>query len=160
MAFPTHILAAAGITEDRKGNVLLVKTYNNGWVYPGGQVEIGESIPNAVIRETKEESGIDIVVGPLVGIYSNTGTHLWHDGKTHVPTKAMFDFVCYYKGGELCISDETSDSIWYPKEKALEFITHPAMVLRYQAYLDYCGKILYADYVSRPEFILKSRRYV
>lgn len=160
MSFPTHILAAAGFTEDGKGNILLVKTHNHGWVFPGGQVEVGENIPDAVIRETKEESGIDIKVGPLVGIYSNTGTYIYYDGKTRVPTKAMFDFICYYEGGELATSDETSDSMWIPREKALELIKHPAMQLRYQAYLDYSGKILYVDYVSRPEFVLKSKRYV
>lgn len=160
MTFPTHILAAAGFTEDGKGNILMVKTHNNGWVYPGGQVEIGESIPDAVVRETKEESGIDIEVGPLVGIYSNTGTYIWYDGKTHVPTKAMFDFICYYKSGDLGTSDETSDSMWVPKEKALELNMHPVYRLRYQAYLDFSGKILYADYVAHPEFVLKSKRYV
>ena len=160
MSFPTHILAAAGFTEDGRGNVLMVKTHHHGWVYPGGQVENGESIPDAVIRETKEESGIDIEVGPLVGVYSNTGSYIWHDGKTFVPTKAMFDFICCYKGGELGISDETSDSMWVPKEKLLELNDHPVYQMRIRAYLDFAGKVLYADYEARPEFKLKSKRYI
>ena len=35
---PTHIVATGGIVEDNAGNILLVKTYHGGWVFPGGQV--------------------------------------------------------------------------------------------------------------------------
>lgn len=59
MAFPTHIVSAGGIVEDGKGNILLVKAHDDGWVYPGGITEIGENLIDGVIREIKEESGID-----------------------------------------------------------------------------------------------------
>lgn len=36
MNFPTHIVSAGGIVEDSQGNILLVKTQHNGWVYSGG----------------------------------------------------------------------------------------------------------------------------
>ena len=160
MAFPTHIVAAAGFTEDGKGNILMVRTHHHGWIYPGGQIENGESIPNGVIRETKEESGIDIEVGPLVGIYSNTGSYVWHDGKTFVPTKVMFDFICYYKGGELGTSEETMDSMWVPKEKVIDLLDRDIFKLRYQAYLDFAKRVLYAEYSTRPEYTLKSKRYI
>ncbi len=42
---PTHIIAAAGIVINEKDEVLMVKTHNSGWVFPGGQVEVGENIP-------------------------------------------------------------------------------------------------------------------
>lgn len=74
MTFPTHIVATGGFVEDGQGNILLVKTRDGGWVYPGGQVEVGENLIDGLIREIKEESGIDVSVGSLVGVYSNTGT--------------------------------------------------------------------------------------
>ncbi|NIO10324.1 MAG: NUDIX domain-containing protein [Deltaproteobacteria bacterium] len=40
------------------------------WVFPGGYVDRGESVKDAAIRETKEESGLDVRLGPLVGVYS------------------------------------------------------------------------------------------
>ena len=40
------------------------------WVFPGGYVDRGESVKDAAVRETKEESDLDVRLGPLVGIYS------------------------------------------------------------------------------------------
>ena len=112
MVMPTHIVAVGGIVEDGNGNILLVKTRNGGWVFPGGQVEVGENLPDALMREIKEESGIDVTVSKLIGVYSNTAIHKWYDGVTDVPTKVMLDFTCEVVGGELAISDETTDSRW------------------------------------------------
>ena len=108
MVMPTHIVAVGGIVEDGNGNILLVKTRNGGWVFPGGQVEVGENLPDALIREIKEESGIDVTVSKLIGVYSNTAIHKWYDGVTDVPTKVILDFTCELVGGELAISGETS----------------------------------------------------
>jgi len=94
MVMPTHIVAVGGIVEDSKGNILLVKTRNSGWVFPGGQVEIGENLTDALVREIKEESGIDVSVTKLIGVYSNTAIYKWYDGVTDVPTKVMLDFTC------------------------------------------------------------------
>ncbi|WP_316569406.1 NUDIX hydrolase [Neobacillus sp. YIM B06451] len=160
MAMPTHIAAAGGIVENTQGEILLVKTHNQGWVFPGGQVEVGENLIDAVIREVKEESGIDVEVSHLIGVYSNTATYKWYDGVTDVPTKVMFDFVCKFVGGELGISDETTDSKWVPKESVLDYIETPAIRTRYQAYLDFDGKTTYMEYVTSPEFVVKLNRTV
>ena len=108
MQMPTHIVAAGGIVEEENEQILLVKTYHGGWVFPGGQVEVGENLMDGLIREVEEESGIQIEVMQLIGVYSNTGMYKWHDGITDVPTKVMFDFICKPLGGELRTSDETS----------------------------------------------------
>lgn len=61
---------------------------------------------DGVIREIKEEKGIDATVSQLINIVSSTGIQKWYDGETDVPTKVMFDFVCKAEGGELTTSDE------------------------------------------------------
>ncbi|MBS4203634.1 NUDIX hydrolase [Lederbergia citrea] len=160
MSFPTHIVAAGGFVEDGEGNILLVKTRDGGWVYPGGQVEVGENLMDALVREVKEESGIDTKVSYLVGIYSNTGIFKWYDGVTDVPTQVIFDFVCKPVGGELAVSEETTESRWVAKDKVLDFIEHPAIRTRYQAYLDFNGEINYKEYVTKPEFQLKHETYI
>lgn len=160
MPMPTHIVAVGGIVENEQGDILLVKTYHGGWVFPGGQVEAGENLHDAVAREIKEESGIDAVVSYLIGIYSNTGMYKWHDGVTEVPTKVMMDYVCRPVGGELCTSDETSESCWVPRDKVLDYITAPAISVRYQAYLDFDGKVNYMEYITKPDFQLKLKTTV
>ena len=161
MQMPVHIVAAGGIVENTQGEILLVKIRRSGhWVFPGGQVEVGENLIDGVIREVKEESGIDVIVSHLVGIYSNTATYEGHSGVEIVPTKVMFDFVCEPVGGELTTSDETSDSRWVRKEEVLDLVAAPALRTRYQAYLDYNGSVNYGDYITKPQFELKLERNV
>ncbi|MGG4345249.1 NUDIX hydrolase [Paenibacillus lautus] len=161
MPFPTHIVATGGFVEDGQGNILLVKTRDGGWVYPGGQVEVGENLIDGLIREIKEESGIDTTVSYLIGVYSNTGIFKWYDGVTDVPTQVGFDFVCKPVGGELlAVTEETTDSRWVAKDKVLDFIEHPAIRTRYQAYLDFNGAVNYIAYLTKPEFIIKHQTYI
>lgn len=158
MPMPTHIVAVGGIAQNEHGEILLVKTLHGGWVFPGGQVEVGENLMDALVREIKEESGIDVVVSCLIGVYSNTGIEIWHDGVMVVPTKVMFDFICDPVGGELCTSEETSECGWFEKDKVLDMITAPAIRTRYQAYLDFDGSSCYMDYVTSPRFEIKLKR--
>lgn len=161
MQMPVHIVAALGFVENDKEEILIVKERRSGkWVFPGGQVEVGENLMDGLIREIKEESGIDVEISHLTSIYSNTGTYEGHSGVKTVPTKVMFDFVCKPIGGELTTSDETSASRWVNKEEVLNMISAPALRTRYQAYLDYNGSINYMDYITRPQFELKMRRNV
>jgi 8-oxo-dGTP diphosphatase len=145
MQMPVHIVAAGGFVESKQGEILLVKDRRGGWVFPGGQVEVGENIIDGLTREIKEESGIDVVISHLVGIYSNTATYEGHSGVKIVPTKVMFDFVCEPVGGELSTSDETSESRWVSRVEVLDMISAPALRTRYQAYLDYQGSIHYME---------------
>lgn len=59
----------------KNSSILLIKRkndpYQGFWALPGGFVEYGETVENAAVRETKEETGIDIKLGDLVGVYSD-----------------------------------------------------------------------------------------
>jgi len=160
MSFPTHIISAAGYVFDDNRNILLVKTNNRGWDCTGGQIEIGESIEEGVLREVMEESGIKASVRSLVGVYSNIGTYTWHDGKTPVPTKVNFDFICDYIEGDPTPSDETSEVIWVASENVMDYITIPVIRMRFQNVLSFDGRIHYCSYVTRPEFKLMSDRFI
>ena len=160
MGWPTHIVAAAGYVFDTKGNILIVKTHNRGWDCTGGQVEEGENIEDAVLREILEESGVKANVKCLCGIYSNVGKHLFYDGVTPVPTKVMMDFICEYIEGELTCSNETSDVIWVPKTEVLSYITSPAQLYRFTKVLEFDGRVTYSSYVTKPEFRVLAERYI
>ena len=67
---------AAAIPVDDLGRVILLRRgFDPGqglWTFPGGFVDLGESVPDAARRETDEELGIAIELGPLVGVYSRS----------------------------------------------------------------------------------------
>lgn len=157
---PTHIIAGAGIVLNGNEEVLMVKTYNAGWVFPGGQVEVGENVIDAVKREIMEETGVDIEVGEVFCISSNTGKYPGYNGVKEVPTKIMLDFICRAKGGTPRPSDENSESMYVPKDKALEMIEAPSIIERYKAYLEYAGRPAYMEYVTKPSFELKLKRLI
>lgn len=157
---PTHIIAGAGIVINENDEVLLVKTHNAGWVFPGGQVEVGENVIDAVKREIMEETGIDIEVGEVFCISSNTGKYPGYHGVKEIPTKIMLDFICRAKGGTPRPSDENSESKYVAKAKALELIQAPAIIERYKAYLEYTGRPIYMEYITNPSFELKLKRLI
>ena len=151
MASPTHIIAVAGLVEDGRGNVLLVKSnHRKIWEFPGGQVESGENLEQALSREIREESGVEVSVRCLVGLYSNVQETIWYDGVTKNPTKLTLDFICDYVCGDLITSEETSEVIWCPRENALEMVGHPIFKMRIENLLNFSGEIFYNAYSSQP----------
>lgn len=157
---PTHIIAGTGIVINESNEVLMVKTYNAGWVFPGGQVEVGENVIDAVKREIMEEAGVDVEVGEVFCISSNTGKYPGYNGVKEIPTKIMLDFICRAKGGVPRPSDENSESAYVPKDKVLNLIQTPAIMERYKAYMEYAGRPTYMEYVTKPSFQLKLKRLI
>ena len=157
---PTHIIAAAGIVKNRNNEILLINNRRRGWEFPGGQVEVGENIIDAVRREIMEETGVEIDVGEVFCVSSNTCKHPGYNGVREVPTKLMFDFVCVARSGSPRPSDESSESGFFPIDKVPEMIRSPAYIERYKAFLEYSGRPIYLEYVTYPEFRLKLKRLI
>jgi hypothetical protein len=72
----------------------------------------------------------------------------------------MLDFICRAKGGIPRPSDENSESAFFSIGKAQELITAPAIVERFKAYLEYTGRPIYMEYVTKPSFQLKLKRSI
>ena len=157
---PVHILAAAGIVINEKNEILMVKNLRRGWEFPGGQVEAGENVINGVKREILEETGIEAEVGEVFCISSNTGKYPGYNGVKEIPTKIILDFICHAKGGIPGPSEENSETSFVPKDKVLELIRTPAYIERYKAFLEYAGRPIYMEYVTKPEFQLKLKRLI
>lgn len=65
---PIDLAAHVAIIQD--GEILLTKRADvEAWVLPGGQVDTGESVAEAAVREAREETGLDVQLTRLVGIY-------------------------------------------------------------------------------------------
>ncbi len=62
--------------RDRSGApVVLIERRHEpvGWALPGGFVDLGETVEQAAVREAREETGLEIVLGPILGVYSEPG---------------------------------------------------------------------------------------
>ncbi len=66
-----HFVAVGGFVTNEKKEVLLIKSPLRGWEFPGGMVEPGESLTEALIREVKEESGVNVSIKGIIGLYKN-----------------------------------------------------------------------------------------
>ncbi|WP_404462636.1 NUDIX hydrolase [Sutcliffiella horikoshii] len=75
---PKHIIAVSAYVTNEKGEALLVKTHlrSDTWEAPGGQVEEGEPLDQAICREVLEETGIVISPIGITGVYYNATKHI------------------------------------------------------------------------------------
>lgn len=70
------VLVAYAVVRDERGEVVLVQRRDDhNWELPGGRVEVGETVGEAVVREVAEEAGIAITLTGIAGVYSDP-THI------------------------------------------------------------------------------------
>lgn len=78
------MLFAGGCVFDQEGKVLLQRRGDsNRWGFPGGAIEIGETPEMAAIREVREETGLDVSVKDLIGIYTDCDMEYPNGDKAH-----------------------------------------------------------------------------
>ena len=78
------LVFAGGCVFDECGRVLLQKRGDSeNWGFPGGAIELGETPENAAIRELKEETGLDVVVKSLIGVYTDSDMRYPNGDQTH-----------------------------------------------------------------------------
>ena len=100
------------VTND-DGEVLLIRrTDNDNWAVPGGAVDLGESVAQAAIRETREESGIDCQITGIVGIYSDPKHVILYTSDGEVRQEFSILLTAQPVGGLPTPSSETSDVRW------------------------------------------------
>lgn len=100
----------AAIIQDAQGRVLLQRRSDNGlWGLPGGSVEIGESVGDAIVREVREETGLTVEVVRLVGVYSDPRLQVVRYPDGNVVHYVSTLCACRILGGTLQTCDETLD---------------------------------------------------
>jgi ADP-ribose pyrophosphatase YjhB (NUDIX family) len=110
--YVTPKVAVGAVVHNDAGEILLVKRADSGiWLYPTGWADVGYSASEVVVKEVREETGIDCV--PLKPIALLDGLRL---GFTRVPLYSLV-FLCRATGGELVAHPlETADVGWFAED--------------------------------------------
>jgi 8-oxo-dGTP diphosphatase len=112
--YPQKPEAAIGALVLKDQKVLLVKRSQSPskglWALPGGKINLGETLQQAVMREVFEETGVSVI--PLQPIYSFDSIH--KDGKGNTQFHyVIVDLLAEYKGGELKAGDDAAEVGWF-----------------------------------------------
>jgi ADP-ribose pyrophosphatase YjhB (NUDIX family) len=105
------IRCVGAVVHDAAGRLLVVRRAHDPgrgqWSLPGGRVEPGESDASAVARELREETGLEVRVGPLVGSVQR-GSYL------------IFDYAAEAVGGQLRAGDDATAAAWVTRAEFAE----------------------------------------
>src|SRR5215471_13854522 len=127
--------AASALVTDVRGAVLMQLRADNGlWALPGGTMQLGESIATTAVRETKEETGLDIEITGLVGLYTDP-RHIIAYADGEVRQQFNVCFSARVIGGTLTSSVE-SKAVEFMEPGRLDTIDmHPTIRMRIEDHL-------------------------
>ena len=112
-AYPDRPFVGVGaVIVDGAARVLLVKRrfepLAGQWSLPGGAVDVGETLQACVIREMREETGLDVEVGPVIEVFDR----IMHDERGAVQYHfVLVDYLCHAGGGALRCGSDASDIV-------------------------------------------------
>ena len=116
--FPEIPLVGVGAIIIEDSRVLLVKRAHPPlqaqWSIPGGVLEVGEFVRDAAIREAREETGLIVEPGELLGVYDR----ILRDSEERVQYHyVLIDFLCRQVGGELAAASDAAEVRWFTRHE-------------------------------------------
>jgi len=116
--FPELPLVGVGAIIIEGDRVLLVKRAHppieGQWSIPGGVLEVGEMVREAAVREAREETGLVVEPGELLGVYDR----ILRDPEQRVQYHyVLIDFLCRPVGGELLAASDAAEVRWFRREE-------------------------------------------
>jgi ADP-ribose pyrophosphatase YjhB (NUDIX family) len=120
--YPRRPIVGAGALIIKDGKLLLIKRGakpgQGKWSIPGGLVELGERVQDAIVREVKEECGLDIEVERLVDVFDS----ITRDEKGRVQYQfVVVNFLAKIKGGNLKNADDVLEARWVPIDEVEKY---------------------------------------
>lgn len=124
------VVAASAAVLDDAGRLLLQRRVDNGlWSMPGGAMEMTESLPEAAVREVREETGYEVEVTGLVGTYTDARHVIaYSDGEVRRQFNVCFRATVV--GGALSVSDESHEVRWFVPSELADAPMHHTQRLR------------------------------
>ena len=107
---------ASAVVFNAERKLLLQRRADNGhWAMPGGRLDPGEDIQTCAIREVREETGLEVRIVRLVGVYSDPYQHMIARYPNGVVTQLLnLCFECEITGGALAMSHESTEIGFFP----------------------------------------------
>ncbi len=120
--YPVRPIVGVGALVIKEGKLLLVKRGakpgQDKWSIPGGLVELGERVQEAVVREVKEECALDIDVERLMDVFDS----ITRNGKGRIQYQfVVVNFLAKIKGGILKNADDVLEVRWVPLNKVEKY---------------------------------------
>jgi mutator protein MutT len=127
--YPERPYVGVGAVVLHSGRVLLVRRRSEPlageWSLPGGAVEVGETLAEAVIREVREETGIEIAVGPVIEVLDRITPD--DEGRTRYHF-VLVDYLCTFVGGRVTPASDVAEAVFAePRELDRFALTDAAM---------------------------------
>ena len=118
VSYPERPVVGVGAVILKQDQVLLVRRAQppgqGHWSLPGGTVELGESLSQAVAREVMEETGLQVQAGPLLEVVEA----VFPDANGHIQYHyILFDYLCQVNGGQLSPGSDASQAAWFAPEQ-------------------------------------------
>jgi ADP-ribose pyrophosphatase YjhB (NUDIX family) len=119
------------VVVNDEGSILLIRRTDNGnWAVPGGAVDLGESVAQAAVRETREESGIECEITGIVGIYSDPRHVILYTSNGEARQEFSIVLTARARSGRPTPSAESSEVRWVPAADALGYTMDRSMRIR------------------------------
>ena len=104
------------------GEILLIRrSDNDNWALPGGAIDLGESVAQAAVRETREETGIDCEITGLVGIYTDPKHIILYTSNGEARQEFSIVLTARPVGGQPTPSDESTEVRWVPPAEVQDY---------------------------------------
>jgi len=135
--------AVVAVVAREDGAVLLIRRTDNGnWALPGGAMEMNESVADAAIRETFEETGIKAEITGLLGVYSDPRHIIHFTSNDEVRREFSIALTARPVSGTPTPSSESSEVRWVSPEDLNGYKMGSAMRKRVDDYLDGIGPVV------------------
>jgi 8-oxo-dGTP pyrophosphatase MutT (NUDIX family) len=126
------------VVENDDGHILMIRRSDNGnWAVPGGAIDLGESMSQAGVRETREETGIDCEITGVIGIYTDPKHIIFYTSDGEARQEFSILLTGRYVGGRPATSSESTEVHWIGSGQLADLKMDRSMKRRIDHYLQH-----------------------
>jgi 8-oxo-dGTP pyrophosphatase MutT (NUDIX family) len=124
------------VVANDAGDILMIwRTDNGNWAVPGGAIDLGESVAQAAVRETREETGIECAITGITGIYSDPRHVILYTSNGEVRQEFSIVLTARPLAGQPTPSSESSEVRWVPASEIPGYTMDRSMRIRINDYV-------------------------